>query len=140
MSFLESWWNPSNAAENPLGYEMNHTSASPGLGAAGGMSEAEWNYYQQNIQPIQASLLRSSTDPNTLTQNVNTAQADVNTQFKNLPGAFQRQMAGSGTVTTPAQQANFAKQSALNKGIATAGASNMAVKATGLQQRQAIGY
>ena len=105
-----------------------------------GLAQSEFDYYNQNISPIQQQLLQKATNQNTLTQNVNQAQSDVNSQFKNLPGAFQRQMSGLGVTPTTAQTAAFNKQLALSKGIATAGASNQAARATGIQQRQAFGY
>ena len=104
------------------------------------LSEADRGYYNSNIQPLQQQLLQQTLNPATINQEVAQAKTDVGQQFANLPGAFQRQAAGSGIALTGAQKANFAKQAALNAGIATAGAANQTRAAAGQRQAAIVGY
>jgi hypothetical protein len=104
-----------------------------------GMSEEEYNYFQQNIAPLQQQALQNVNGPNATANAVQQAQGQVNTQFQNLPGAFSRQMAGRGIATTPAQQAAFNKSAALQKGMATAGASNQAAANVQAAKQATIG-
>lgn len=141
MSFLH-YQQGDSVWDDPVGYGLNHQSqpyTNPQIQAIQGMSSQDEAYYQQNIQPIQNNLLNYATDPNQVTKNVNQAQSDVDTQFSRLPQAFQMQMSGLGVVPTAAQTQNFAKQSAINKGIASAGARNEARAATGAQQASVLG-
>ena len=61
-------------------------------------------------------------------------------QFSRAPAAFQRQAAGMGIDLTAAQRGTFAKQSALNAGIATAQAANLTRQAAGARQAKVVGY
>lgn len=159
-----SWnWGTSAAGAN-LGYQAGSQIGGPwggaigaviggiggGLGFGGdpgmpiasplaGLSDAEYGYYTSNILPLQKNMINKLYGPTATSDAVNQAQADVNTSFANLPGAFKRNLTGRGIVATPQQTAEFQRQSNLNKGIATTAASNAAARGIANAQAQAGG-
>lgn len=111
----------------------------PGASPLAGMSDMEYNWYRQNILPLQQKQWQSTFGPNAVSDAVTTAEGDVNQQFAGAPAAFERRMQGAGISVTPAQRAAYTKNLALNKGMATAGAANQARAGIALQQRQVLG-
>jgi len=126
-----------NFFDDPVGYALKHQSAQQPPGALENMAAGDFNYYQNNIQPLQQDLVNKALNPQTITNAVSQAETDVNQQFDKAPAAFQRQMAAQGVVPSAAQQQDFNKQQALNRGIATAGAANQA-RATAASQVSGI--
>lgn len=115
---------------------------SPGMPPASplaGMSDVEYNWYRQNILPLQQKQWQSTFGPTAVSDAVTTAESDVNQQYAGAPAALQRQAASMGVVMTPAQRAAASKNLALDKGIATAGAANQARAGIALQQRRVLG-
>jgi hypothetical protein len=109
------------------------STTAPGSTPIEGLAESDLGYYQSNIQPLQQQLLQTALNPQTIQNNVNQAESGVTQQTANAAGAFGRQLAGQGVVATAPQKANFAKQNALQAGIATAGAANQTRAATASQ-------
>lgn len=100
-----------------------------------GMSDAEYNWYNTNINPLKQNLINYATDPNTVQRNVQAAQTDVAQQFANNPQAFKAGITGRGGTVTAQQQRNFNNENALNEGIASVGAANTTRAATAAQQQ-----
>jgi hypothetical protein len=114
----------------------------PGMASPGplaNMSDAEYNWYKQNIIPLQQQAYNSAFNPQQIQQQLGNAKAGADQTSANANAAFSRQMAGAGIVLTPAQKANAQKQAALNKGISEATALNTTRASIGQQQAGILG-
>lgn len=121
------------------GIEGTGNAIPPPTGPLGGLSKVEYDWWKTNIQPLQQQSYDSLFGQNVVKNAVTQAQGDVNTQFDRLPAAYQRQMSSLGITPSASQQQSFTKQSALNRGIAQAGASNATRGAIATQRNRYLG-
>ncbi len=98
-----------------------------------------WANYMQTFVPIENSLIKYATDPNTVTNAVNDAGTGIDQAFQAQQGATQRKLQGLGVSLSPDEQEAQTRSSALTQSLAKDQAMNTARDLTVQRQQSILG-
>jgi len=103
------------------------------------LTRDQWSNYVSTFVPIENSLIKYATDPNQVTQAMQTASSNVNSAYTQQQGAVSRQLKGLGVTLSPDEQAAQQKQFGLSKSLSDVQAQNVAGDLTRQRQQSVIG-
>ena len=99
------------------------------------LTRDQWATYLNTFVPYENALIEYATSPDTVTNAVTQARANVGSAFDAQQGATQRRLSGLGLTLDPAEQHAADRSSGLARSLADVQAANMTRDAT--MQRQA---
>jgi hypothetical protein len=127
----------SNTTTNSYGINTSSKTYAGDTYAA--LTRDQWAQYVSTFVPIENQLIKYATDPNTVTNAMSQASADVNSSFNMQQGATQRHLQGLGVSLTPEQQRAQQKSYGLSRSLADVGAQNMTAEMTRQRQSSILG-
>jgi hypothetical protein len=136
------WWNPDAMPQGWLQGKMNKNDGPSGPSASDMFAQAtrqQWSNYISTFVPIENSLIKYATDPNTVTNAMSDAHTGVQQAFQAQEGATQRRLTGLGVQLSPDEQAAQSRSSGLTESLADVQGQNTARDLTVQRQQSILG-
>lgn len=103
------------------------------------LTRDQWAQYVSTFVPLENTLIRYATDPETVNNAMSEASQDVNASYDAQTGATQRRLKGLGVNLTPEQQSAQTRSLGLSRSLSDVGAQNTAAELTRSRQQQILG-
>jgi hypothetical protein len=103
------------------------------------LTREQWLNYMNTYVPIENQLIEQATNPELVTQAMDTASQNVNQSFDSQQGATQRRLRGLGLQLTTDQQVAADRATNLSRSLADVNAQNVAKDLTTRRQQSILG-
>lgn len=103
------------------------------------LTREQWLNYMNTFVPIENQLIEQATNPELVTQAMDTASQNVGQSFDSQQAATQRRFRGLGLQLTPEQKTAADRATNLSRSLADVNAQNMARDLTTRRQQSILG-